>query len=101
METADPEGDETGGAPLSRSTSTSSATSAAAFEERYASFRKELKHEQDKEFRTKISISAVLFLIFWLGGSAVFQVSVLSCESLIRELIETSSAGDRERMDVL
>lgn len=79
-EEGDAEGEEggggvDGGAPLSRKTSASSSMSSAAIEERYASFRKELKHQQQKEFRLKISISSILFLFFWLGGSAVFQAT--------------------------
>lgn len=75
MEVADPDEDDRAGAALSRSTSTTSAMSAAAIEERYASFRKDLKREQSKEFRTKITISLSLFLVFWLGGAGVFHAT--------------------------
>ncbi|GAA5824748.1 hypothetical protein JCM11251_005326 [Rhodosporidiobolus azoricus] len=65
---ADANGD--GGAPLHRS-----ASSMSSVDDSFRTLKIQLAKEQKQEFRIKLGISVVLFLIFWLVGAAVFQAT--------------------------
>lgn len=61
-----------GGAPLDRRNSTLSLASTQSVDVSFRSLREQLAREEQQEFRTKLSVSVFFFLIFWLGGAAVF-----------------------------
>ncbi|GAA5907431.1 hypothetical protein JCM6882_003860 [Rhodosporidiobolus microsporus] len=62
-----------GGAPFHRSTS--SITTVSTVDDSFRTLKAQLAKEQKQEFRLKLGISIVLFLIFWLVGAAVFQAT--------------------------
>lgn len=55
--------------------SVSSAVTTSSLDESFRSLKEQLVREQREEFRGKLAISSGLFLVFWLGGSAVFMVT--------------------------
>ncbi|BGP65411.1 Potassium channel [Rhodotorula toruloides] len=66
------------GASLARRSSISSLSSSlttSSLDESFRSLKDQLVREQREEFRIKLGISFGLFLIFWLGGSAIFMVT--------------------------
>ncbi|ORY73112.1 hypothetical protein BCR35DRAFT_307383 [Leucosporidium creatinivorum] len=67
-----------GGAPLGRSltaSSTATGMSSVVSEEKFKTFRRQLQHEQQQEFRLKLGIALSLFFVFWLVGAAVFHAT--------------------------
>ncbi|GEM10803.1 potassium channel subfamily K, other eukaryote [Rhodotorula toruloides] len=66
------------GTSLDRQSSISSRSStltSSSLDESFRSLKYRLVREQREEFRIKLGISFGLFLIFWLGGSAIFMVT--------------------------
>lgn len=66
------------GGSLARRSSISSLSSSlttSSLDESFRSLKDQLVREQREEFRIKLGISFGLFLIFWLGGSAIFMVT--------------------------
>ncbi|BGP34848.1 Potassium channel [Rhodotorula toruloides] len=64
------------GGSLARRSSVSSLSSTlttSSLDESFRSLKDQLVREQREEFRIKLGISFGLFLIFWLGGSAIFM----------------------------
>ncbi|TNY23834.1 voltage-gated potassium channel, partial [Rhodotorula diobovata] len=66
---------EPGPGALQRTATFSSTTTTTSVDQSFVSLRQQLRREQQQEFRIKLTIAVTQFLIFWLGGSAVYSLT--------------------------
>ncbi|BGP42936.1 Potassium channel [Rhodotorula kratochvilovae] len=63
------------GAPLRRTTSASSTMTTTSIDQSFATLKEQLAQEQRQEFRVKLGVALLVFLVFWLAGSAIYSVT--------------------------
>lgn len=66
-----------GGAAMDRRASAHSFTSTSSIDVSFRTLKEQLSEEERQEFRTKLTVSVSLFVVFWLGGAGIF----VACES--------------------
>ncbi|GAA6046700.1 hypothetical protein JCM3770_003123 [Rhodotorula araucariae] len=73
-EAAPPPSDDEGGAPFGHTT-TSSTLTTTSIDHSYMTLKEQLLQEQRQEFRVKLAVAILVFLVFWLAGSAVYSLT--------------------------